>query len=114
MMVFAGIDEIPNGYIPFVAIILVEIFAAYCLLLSVALISESQGWTIVAMVLCNIFFNYYMYVISKIPAIESTVDGPIAVWNATVLWLLAIDVAVIGLIIGLTFYFQSRKKDFVC
>ncbi|MEP6473109.1 MAG: hypothetical protein ABJC74_05270, partial [Gemmatimonadota bacterium] len=38
--------DVPDGLIPFVTVVLLEIFAAYCIVLAVAVVSESQNWTI--------------------------------------------------------------------
>ena len=112
-VVLAGREVLPNGLIPFTAIMLTELFAAYCLLLAVALISESEGWTIFVMIACNLSFNYFLYFGSHIEGIAVHMEGPTAVWDAPVLWTLAASVAAIALFLGATFYFQSRKTDFL-
>jgi ABC-2 type transport system permease protein len=44
--VIAGRSAVPDGLIPFSTVILTEIFAAYMIVLSVAIVSESTAWTI--------------------------------------------------------------------
>jgi len=111
--VIAGNASIPDGLIPFTALLLVELFASYTLILAVALVSESQGWTIVAMVLCNLFLQYFMYAVSHTQDIGSTMTGPSIVWSGTALTLLLVELSAIGLCLGATFFFQSRKRDFI-
>jgi hypothetical protein len=41
------------------------------------------------------------------------VKSPVPVWNPTVLKFLGGELGLIVLILGLTFYIQSRKRDFV-
>ena len=41
------------------------------------------------------------------------VKSPVPVWNSPVLIILGGEIAAIVLILGLTFYIQSRKRDFV-
>ena len=48
-----------------------------------------------------------------LPGIREYVDGPIAVWSPTILTILGVEAAVIVLSLGLAFFVQSRKKDFV-
>src|SRR3954467_11704206 len=48
--VIAHSTALVDGRIPFAAIVLMELFVNYCLLLAVALVSESQGWSVCAIV----------------------------------------------------------------
>ncbi len=113
LVLISGRAHLPNGLIPFAVVILVELLVAYCVMLAVALVSESQGWTIFAIVICNLFFNFFLYWSSKLPAFTETFEGPIARWNPTVYGFLAAEVAAIALVLGLTFYLQGRKRDFL-
>jgi hypothetical protein len=54
-----------------------------------------------------------MYYVSHHPGIQSTMTGPSIHWSATAVGLLLAELGAIGLFLGLTFYFQSRKKDFI-
>ena len=61
----------------------------------------------------NLTVSLYMTTIQGLPGISEHVHGPIAVWSPTIVTVLAIEIAVIVLSLGLTFFVQSRKKDFV-
>jgi ABC-type transport system involved in multi-copper enzyme maturation permease subunit len=113
VFVIAGRQALPNGLIPFAAILLVEILASTCLILGVALVSESQGWTIGAIVFGNLLFQGFLYYVSHIPSVAAAMQSPTAVWNSAEITLLVVEVAAIALILGLTFYLQSRKTDFL-
>ena len=54
-----------------------------------------------------------MTTVQRLPGIREYVDGPTAVWSPTILTILGVEAAVIVLSLGLTFFIQSRKKDFV-
>ncbi len=103
----------PPGLLPFATLLLVELLAAYCLVLAVALVSESSGWTIGTIVFTNLFLQGFLYQVARIPAIEATMRGPEAVWNRPALTLLAVECAVIVLILAVTYRLQSRKTDFL-
>jgi hypothetical protein len=45
--------------------------------------------------------------------IQAGAKNPTFVWNGTELTVLGGEIAAIVLILGLTFYLQSRKRDFV-
>jgi ABC-type transport system involved in multi-copper enzyme maturation permease subunit len=111
--VIAGRAGVPDGLIPFATLLLVEIFAGYCLLLAVALVSESQGWAIGAIIFGNLFFQGFMYYASHNPAIAATMKGDGIRWSQPAVTLLLAEFAVIVLLLGLTFFFQARKTDFV-
>jgi ABC-2 type transport system permease protein len=103
----------PRGTIPMVLIIALMPFVGMCLITATALVGESEGWGIAANVFCNSWYGLVWYFLSKIPALMAHVKGPVPVWNSTALTLLASEVGLIVLILGLTFYLQSRKRDFV-
>jgi ABC-2 type transport system permease protein len=111
--VLAGRTGYPAGLIPFSLLVLMEIFASYCLILAVALISESQGWTIGATVFGELALQGVMYYVSHEPTIAATMKGNRIVWSPPALHLLLGEVATILLLLGLTFWFQSRKTDFL-
>ncbi|WP_223788278.1 hypothetical protein [Marinicella meishanensis] len=105
--------EIPNGLAVYATILLLEMLAVFVLLLGVGLISESQTWTIVVMSLTNIGLSLFMYWLSSVAAIKSHMDAADPVWNATAWTIIAAELAFILLALGLTYYGQSRKRDFL-
>jgi ABC-2 type transport system permease protein len=102
-----------GGVIPFMVVLVTEIFASYCLLLAVALVSESQGWSVGAIVFGNLFLQGFMYWVSHIPSIARTMKGHVAIWSPAAVTTLVAEIAVILLLLGLTFFFQARKTDFI-
>lgn len=107
------VDAIPNGMLPFSLIIFGELFVANILILAVAMVSESEAWTIVVMAICNVCISLFMFLIRGIPAIGDYVTGPVAVWNNTSLTALSLEVAAVFVIIALTFYAQGKKNDYL-
>jgi len=107
------IEGIPDGLVPFAVITLTEIAVAYCIMLAIAIVSESVGWTIFTVTLCNLGFNLFLYAVSHLPAIADPMAGPVAVWNQTAIVILATELIAIALIIAATFILQARKKDFL-
>jgi ABC-type transport system involved in multi-copper enzyme maturation permease subunit len=111
--VLAGRTGFPAGLIPFSLLVLMETFASYALILAVALISESQGWTIAATVVGELSLQGIMYFASHEPAIAGTMKGNRIVWSPPAVHMLLGEVATILLLLGLTFFFQSRKTHFI-
>jgi hypothetical protein len=76
-------------------------------------VGESEGWGMAVNVICNSSYWLVWYFLSRVPALMENVKGPIAVWNSTAVTILSSEFGFIALILGLTFYLQSRKRDFV-
>jgi ABC-2 type transport system permease protein len=104
---------IPQGAIPMLLILAMLPFVVFCLILGTALVSESEGWAIAANVVCNSSYWFIFYLLARVPALTANSKGRVAVWNSTVLTVLFSEIGLIALVVALTFFLQSRKRDFV-
>jgi ABC-2 type transport system permease protein len=102
-----------GGLIPFSTIVLAELLASYCLLLSVALISGSEGWTIGVMAVTNLFFQGFLYYLAHIPSIANTMSGHTIIWNRTEVFLLMGELTLTLILLVVTFVLQERKTGFL-
>jgi len=105
--------EVPHGIIPLMFILFTLPLVGFCIVAGAALISETEGWTIAATIICNSSYGIGWYLIIRNPAINGTTKSPVPVWNSPVLMILGGEIATIVLVLGLTVYMQSRKRDFV-
>ena len=105
--------DVPRGIIPVMLILFGLPLVGFCLVAGAALVSESEGWTIAATIVCNSTYGLAWYFIIREPAINSTLKSPVPVWNSLVLMILGGEAAAIALILGVTFYLQSRKREFI-
>lgn len=106
-------QHLPNGLIPYALILMIELLVAFILILSTALISDSEKWTIVIMTITNVGFSLFMFLIASIESINKYMNGPEAVWNNSALMIIATEIFICALIIAITLFKQSRKKDFI-
>ncbi len=113
LCVIAFTEHIPNGLMPYALIILIELMVAYILVLAVALVTESEAWAIVVMTITNIGVSLFMFFIRGFHGIDQHIEGPVAVWNATAMSIISIEIVVAIIILALTLFLQSRKKDFI-
>ncbi len=104
---------IPDGMLPFALLLLGELLAGYVLMLGVALVSESMGWTVGAMVFGNLFVNGFIYYTAHVPSIAAAMPTERITWDRPVILLMLAELAVIGLILLVTWRLQSRKTDFL-
>ncbi len=106
-------ESLPDGAVPLTIILLTEIFVSTSVLVGVALVSESQAWSIGTLIAGNLFFNFFIFWVSRIPSIAAASKGNVIVWDGPVLALIGGEAAAIVLALGLTFVLQDRKTDFI-
>ncbi len=111
-VIFIG-DVMPNGTIPFMTIILVAILLAYVTLLATTVVFPGLAPAIIAVVAVNLCSQAYLWIISALHSVRSTVNGLEAVWNSTYLTVLGVQLFAIAALIAFTFYAQARKTEFL-
>ena len=109
--VILGRATVPDGFLPFAAVILGEILASYCLLLAVALVTESQGWAIGVIVTTNFLFNAFLFWVAHMPSVAATMGTDVIVWTDALVLLLVAELAAIVFLLVFTFWARARKKD---
>jgi hypothetical protein len=103
----------PRGCIPLLLILALLPFVGFCLMMSAALVGETEGWAMAVNVLFSCSYGLIWTAMIQIPALTANASGPKPVWNSTVLTILGVELGLIVLILALTYYLQSRKRDFV-
>ena len=107
------VPSLPLGLLPFVLIMIVELLVTGCLIFSVAITTESQPWTIGALLFCEFAFNAGGYAVAHTPGIGPYMWGAHIVWTAASIGILCGELVLIALLLALTFYVQGRKTDFL-
>jgi len=113
LALFAIPHGVPHGLLPFTTIMAVEILLNTCLMIAVALVTESQGWTVAAIIVGNISINIVGYFVAHLSGIARGMQGGSVNWSTTASVTLLVEFGLIALMLGSTFYFQSRKRDFL-
>jgi ABC-2 type transport system permease protein len=106
-------DPKTHGLIPYVTIMATEILLSTCLIIAVALITESQGWTVGAIMVGNIGVNGIGYLVAHIAGIAKGMWGSAIQWSSAASVVLLAEFATIALLLSVTFFVQARKKDFL-
>jgi ABC-2 type transport system permease protein len=104
---------IPHGIIPILLILAMLPLFAFCLISAAALVGESEGWLIGVSILCNSSYWFVWYLLARTPSLSANWAGPVAVWNTAAITVLSVELGSIAFIVGLTFFFQSRKRNFI-
>lgn len=108
-----AVTPIPDGQVPFLVIILLWAICYYSLLLGVVLVTDSQVWTTVVIVVCNVAPTFFIPALYQLPSIDAADPAAVAYWGAEVLAVLGAELALCVIAIGLGLVFHSRKRDFV-
>jgi ABC-2 type transport system permease protein len=107
------VPKMPHGFLPYVVIMSVEILLSTCLVASVAVVTESQGWSIGAIIVGNLGFNGFGYLFAHIGGIARGMGSATIQWSTAASTVLLSEFCLIALMLGFTFFLQSRKKDFI-
>jgi ABC-2 type transport system permease protein len=102
-----------HGLFAFTVIMAVEMLVSTCLMIAVALVTESKGWTISAIIAGNVGLNVVGYLVAHIPGISDGMFGTVIQWTPAATASLAVEIALIALLLGGAFFVQSRKKEFL-
>ena len=102
-----------HGLVPFVIIMMLEILVSTCLITTVAVTTESQGWTIGVTQVGGLALNAVGYYVAHIASIRAGMSDHAIHWSKSATILVLAEFAIISLMLGTTFFIQSRKRDFV-
>ncbi|MGH8258133.1 MAG: hypothetical protein ACREUG_00410, partial [Steroidobacteraceae bacterium] len=101
-LILAGTSFIPAGLIPISVLTWLFLLDLFLVLLGVALTSDSEGWTVATLVVTNTSVSFFFYFVLKIPGVLSTLRGPVPVWSAAILEIVAVELAAIAIIAAVT------------
>lgn len=117
-LVLAGLSlilssDIPEGIIPLMLVLAGFTLVGFCVIASVALVSESEGWSVAATIFCNSSYGFVWYLLIRNPAMRADLGSQVPVFSPIMLNMLGGQLTFIVLVLGITFYLQSRKRDFI-
>jgi ABC-2 type transport system permease protein len=111
--IILGHAGVPHGLLPLFLALCVLVLAGMCVIASVDLVCESEGMHQVAAVVVNVSYSFAWLFIAFNSTLRAGVQSPVPVWDSTILSLLGGELVFIAALLGLTFFLQSRKKDFI-
>lgn len=108
-----GLGVFPYGTAPFITMIFLGILVAYLGILSVALIYQSYGITVIAMLCAELGTPAYLWIIAYLEPINSHVYDPHMVWNSTAIGIVTTQILVAVVTLLMTWHIQNKKRDFI-
>lgn len=101
------------GAVPVLATLFLFLLATFAVQVVTAVITESVGWTVCVLVLCNVLFNLFAKAVLGHPTVLAARELDTISWPPVLLQSLAGEVLVIAVALGAALYFQSRKRDLI-
>jgi ABC-2 type transport system permease protein len=104
---------LPDGLLVYALLIYFFMLMSFCVSLSVAIAVESEGWNIFTMMAMMTILNPFIFGIGRIEAIGTNVQTNNIVWSLPAVGILAGELLVIVLALGVTSWIHSRKTAFL-
>ncbi|HKF46712.1 MAG TPA: ABC-2 transporter permease [Terracidiphilus sp.] len=102
-----------HGLVPFTAIMALEMLITTSIIVTAGIITESQAWTTAGIFLSSLGINLGGYIFAHLPGISNYMWGTRVYWSPTALIVLICELLTVPLLLGATFFVQSRKTDFL-
>ena len=102
-----------HGLLPFTAIMAVEMLVTTTLIVVAGIITESQAWTMAGIFCSSLGINVLGYVFAHLRGISMYMFGSRVQWTSTSWSILICELLAVPMLLGATFYVQSRKTDFL-
>jgi hypothetical protein len=107
------VGVLPAGVMPMALILAALPFVGLSIIMAVALVLETENWVMATSMVSNTSYGLTWYFITRTPALMRDLDNRQAVWNSAVVTFLGSELTLVALTLALTYYLQSRKRDFV-
>ena len=111
--VVIDVSLLPNGWLPFLFVVLVYLLTYFCVLLAAALNTASTAWTATVITVGNISINFLIPFLLRLPSVADNLRSPAAIWTADLATILAIEAAVGATALAAGLYARSRATEFV-
>jgi ABC-2 type transport system permease protein len=104
---------LPDGLLVYFLLIWCFLLMCHCVHLCIAIAVTSEAWIMFTMMALMTLVGPYIYGIGRISAIGTNVATDNIVWSAPAVGLLAGELAVIALALGVTSWVHARKTSFL-
>jgi ABC-2 type transport system permease protein len=115
LLTIAVIDRtpLPNGVLPFWVTLLGYLLAYNCVLLAIAVATDSTGWQATVITAGNISVNFFIPFMLSRPSIAAHAEAAAAVWTPDIFVVLAIEIAIAIVALPAAVAYRSRDPDLV-
>jgi ABC-type transport system involved in multi-copper enzyme maturation permease subunit len=103
----------PDGAVTWVAVVAGFMLVIFCVSLCVAIAIDSEGWNIFTMLALMTLIGPFIFWVSRLDGIVQYLKTDHIVWSASVVELLAAELAVIVVAVFVTSWIHARKASFL-
>jgi ABC-2 type transport system permease protein len=104
---------LPNGFIPLFVATSVHCLLYFCVLLAVALVTDSQGWITTVIVCGNVSISFVIPGLINLSSVNGSLGTETIFWGADVVAFIAIELALAVAALAMSFVVNSKKTEFV-
>lgn len=104
---------VPDGLLPFLLLISFQLVVNYMIVLSLAIITESEGWSIFAMVITCLFLNPVIMLLSRNPAFYEYFDKNDIVWSSAAGLIFSVQLTIVIIALVAALLLQARRRTFI-
>lgn len=104
---------LPDGLLVYFLLIFCFLLTCFCVTLCIAIAVESEGWIMFTMMALMTMIGPYIYGIGRVAAIGANLNTDNIVWSAPAVGLLAGELLVIAIVVGVTSWIHARKTSFL-
>ena len=101
------------GAVPVLVVVFLELLAAFTLQLVTAVVTESVGWTVCVMVVCNVFLNLFLVRLFQTPEVDELIKSSELTFTPLIRQVISIELAIIAVALAAALALQTRKRDLV-
>lgn len=102
-----------HGLVPYAVIMAVEMLVTTCFMIAVGVITESQAWFTATIFGSSLVLDVLGYVFAHLRGISAYMWGARVHWTPAAWIVLLVELLTVPVLLGMTFYVQSRKTDFL-
>ena len=103
---------LPDGTLPWLTAIFVFMLLVFCISLCVAIVVDSEGWNVFAMIACNLLINPLIMLLGQIDAIAKPAGGEAIVWSLPAVAILSAQLLLSLAALAFTLWWHGRKTAF--
>ena len=104
---------LPDGLLVYFLLICCFLLMCFCVTLCIAIAVESEAWIMFTMMALMTLIGPYIYGIGRVAAIGTNLNTNNIVWSAPAVGLLAGELLVIAIVLGVTSWIHARKTSFL-
>jgi len=107
------IFPVPTGFAPFGCMLWTFALDLFAMMVAITMVGDSEGLTIVGIIIFNTSFGFYFFIFQRIPAIGRHSSDAHALWSPIVFQVIGAQVLIATALMAFTVWRLSKRRDFI-